>query len=312
MARKPRLHFPGACYYVQIKGYPNSSIFDKSEDYRYFLSLLKEGLQRFDHQVLGFCLLSGSAHIAIRVSSIELSRIMQNVTFRYTRWFNARYNRTGQLFHGRYKAVLVDPGEYLVDLVCYLTRLPLEDGMSVDNYPWSSYSAYQGKNCPIPVECDEILEVLSPRAGHARRKLKRLVEKSDVAVPDFTRGTGESRIVGDENFVRQVFKTTRKKSRRSISLEKICDTVCKHYKADIEELQVEGKDRRAAEIRSVIAWLVMELPDVSLTDLSQKVNRDASTLSNSIRRLKVKSEKDETLNKTLQKLGKRFRLAGFN
>lgn len=45
---------------------------------------------------------------------------MQNITFRYTRWINSRQKRTGPLFHGRFKAVIVDRDAYLVDLVRYI------------------------------------------------------------------------------------------------------------------------------------------------------------------------------------------------
>jgi len=50
---------------------------------------------------------------------------MQNLSFRHTRWINWRNNRTGHLFQGRYKAVLVDSGGYLLELMRYIHLNPV-------------------------------------------------------------------------------------------------------------------------------------------------------------------------------------------
>jgi len=35
-----------------------------------------------------FCLMSTHVHLAIQVAGVSLSRILQNLSFRYTRWIN--------------------------------------------------------------------------------------------------------------------------------------------------------------------------------------------------------------------------------
>ena len=64
-------------------------------------------------------------HLAIQVGDISLSRIMQNLSCRYTQWTNHRQRRTGHLFQGRYKAILVENDEYLMQLVAYLHLNPV-------------------------------------------------------------------------------------------------------------------------------------------------------------------------------------------
>ena len=53
----------------------------------------------------------------VQVGAIHLSRIMQNLSFRHTRRINARLKSTRHLFQGRYKAILVDGDNYLLQLV---------------------------------------------------------------------------------------------------------------------------------------------------------------------------------------------------
>lgn len=76
-------------------------------------------MPRFGYHIHAFCLMTNHIHLALQVSDI-LSRGMQNLSFRYTRWINWRKKRTGHLFQGRYKAVLIDSDDYLLELVRYI------------------------------------------------------------------------------------------------------------------------------------------------------------------------------------------------
>ncbi|NJN47149.1 MAG: transposase, partial [Candidatus Competibacteraceae bacterium] len=82
--------------------------------------LLQEGTARFGYQVHGFCLLDNHFHLLIQVGHIALSKLMQNLAFRYTRWVNRSQDRVGHLFQGRYRAILIDQDHYLLDLVRYI------------------------------------------------------------------------------------------------------------------------------------------------------------------------------------------------
>ena len=116
MSRKPRLYFPGALYHVLLRGNGGQAIFFEHTDYHHFFKLLAEGHARFDHRIHGFCLMNNHAHLAIQTGSQPLSPIMQNVTFRYTRWINKWQKRVGPLFQGRYKALLVDQERYMLSV----------------------------------------------------------------------------------------------------------------------------------------------------------------------------------------------------
>jgi putative transposase len=88
MARKPRIHLPGGLYHVTFRGYDGQPVFLNDEDrYRFYLLLL-EGTCRFGYRVHALCLMTNHIHLAIRVSDIPLSRAMQNLSFRFTRWIN--------------------------------------------------------------------------------------------------------------------------------------------------------------------------------------------------------------------------------
>src|SRR5438128_1261231 len=113
MARKPRIYFPGAVYHVMLRGNGGMRIFFLDEDREYFYFLIGEGIRRYKYEIHGFCLMSNHVHFLLRVGNVSLSKIIQNISFRYTRWINKREKRVGHLFQGRYKAILVDDESYL-------------------------------------------------------------------------------------------------------------------------------------------------------------------------------------------------------
>ncbi|MBJ6726008.1 transposase, partial [Geomesophilobacter sediminis] len=97
MARKHRLHYPGAYYHVILRGNAQQDIFFSDKDrYRFYL-LLQEGIERYGCSIHAFCLMTNHVHLLYQVDTIPFSRIIQNLSFRYARWVNWRRSRVGHL-----------------------------------------------------------------------------------------------------------------------------------------------------------------------------------------------------------------------
>jgi len=202
MARKPRVHYPAAVYHVILRGNGGQEIFFSDEDcFRYYL-LLQEGTERYGHQVHAFCLMTNHVHLAIQVREVGLARIMQNIAFRYTRWINGRHNRTGHLFQGRYKAVLIDANSYLLELTRYIHLSPVRSGMvrRPEDDSWSGHRAYLGLETILWLTTDWVLSLFSKRLSLARRAYTRFVHdgKHGAHQEEYHKGTEiDSRILGD-------------------------------------------------------------------------------------------------------------------
>ena len=108
MARKKCLHVQGDYYQVMIRGNGRDNIFMIDQDREAFSSLIAEGIERYQHRIHAFCWMSNHVHLLIEVGERPLSDIIQNVSFRYTRYLSRRLKRMGHLFQGRYKALLVN------------------------------------------------------------------------------------------------------------------------------------------------------------------------------------------------------------
>jgi REP element-mobilizing transposase RayT len=100
MARKPRIHISGGYYHVMLRGNGGVDVFFNEEDrYRFYL-LMQEGVERYGHRIHAFCLMSNHVHLVVQVGDVSLSRIMQNISFRYTHWFNGRQSEQAIFFRG--------------------------------------------------------------------------------------------------------------------------------------------------------------------------------------------------------------------
>ncbi len=170
MARKPRLHYPAALYHVMSRGNGGADIFFDDDDRYHFFLLLQQCVERYGCRICAFCLMENHVHLAAQVGTIPLSRIMQNLSFRYTCWVNRRRKQTGHLFQGRYKAIVVDLDSYLLQLTASLHLNPVRARMVVaaELYPWSSHESYLGEASIPWLSVEPVLSILSPKFAQAQ------------------------------------------------------------------------------------------------------------------------------------------------
>ncbi len=293
MARKPRLHYPGALYHVTLRGNAGQPIFFDDRDRTRFYLLLQEGTERFRYRLHAFCLMSNHVHLAIQVGDIALSRILQNVSFRYTRWVNARQNRSGHLFQGRYKAILVDGEAYVLELTRYIHLNPVRAGMvqKPNDYLWSGHQAYLGREVIPWLTTDWVLSQFSKREGLARKAYDRFIQdgmKGKYGKECHAGSRSDSRILGDDDFIDLVLGEENKTKQRRVSLDRIMHEVCKAFALKEGDLLISGKDRKLSEARGLAAWLVMEHGAGTLGELSGRTGLDITTLSSGAKRLQRK------------------------
>jgi len=150
MSRPLRIEFPGAVYHVTSRGDRQEDIFRDPEDRSAFLAILGHAMERFDAQVLAYCLMDNHYHLVLHTRQANLSRLMRHVNGVYTQDFNRRRGLVGHLLQGRFKAILVDRDAYLLTLCRYVERNPVAAKMvdSPGDWEWSSYRAHVGEASP--------------------------------------------------------------------------------------------------------------------------------------------------------------------
>jgi len=241
---------------------------------------------------------------------------VQSFSFRFTRWINRKQGRIGHLFQGRFKAVLVDAEKYLLELVRYIHLNPVRAGLVgvAEDYPWTGHKAYLGVEELPWLTSEGVLAQFSQNVDEARHCYRDFVEEGmgEGRRREFHSGTRGARcgnLLGDDRFVEELFGRLGKKYEPAVDVSDVIDEVCRFYKITKGALAASGKRRLTSEARAVAAWIVRELPEIKLMDLSRNVNRDVTSLSSSIERLLIRSERDTQLKTRLEKISKKYQIA---
>ncbi len=306
MARKQRIHLPGGLYHVMLRGNEGQNIFFIDDDRRYFEALVAEGIERFGHRVHAYCWMSNHVHLAIQVKVISLSKIIQNLSFRYTRYIHKRENRMGHLFQGRYKAILVDSDSYLPQLVRYIHLNPVRAALTTDpaQYSWSGHRAYLNRATCQWLTRDWVLSLFAKRENTAIKRYSQFVlegREQDGGV-DFQKGQAGGRVLGDELFIEKVLTGNRETHPRKVSLNNLVKRVCHHY--DLLEAEVLSPSRRrdCVFVRNVISFLWMNEYDRHLKEWADYCGKDLSSLSRNLTAFKASSLRDEISRQVIMKI----------
>ena len=307
MARKPRIHAPGATYHVILRGNARQDIFSDDQDRYRFYEILQKAHERFRFRVHAFCLMTNHVHLEIQVGEFPLSRIMQNIALRYTQWFNWRHKKSGHVFQGRYKAVMVDADAYLLELAAYIHLNPVRAGMTdqPENHRWSSHRAYLGKENLSWLETGFILSQFSTDEKKARTQFARFVGgRVNEGRRDEFHGvkTQDSRIFGDDRFVDIVLAEAESLPERKPDVHAVVAAVKTIYGLSDELLRSRGRERKSCEARGLAAWATLEISSGKLTELAKLLGRDSSTLTCAVRRMEKRREKDSSLVDKMERL----------
>ncbi len=309
MARKPRLHVPGGIYHVILRGNAGQDIFFARQDRSKFLLLTQEGVERYDCRIHAFCLMTNHVHLVIQVGHYPLAKIIQNLSFRYTRFINKRKKRMGHLFQGRYKAFLVDADTYLLELVRYIHNNPLRAKMAkdADTYPWTSHRVYSGAEELPWLTTELVLGQFSGEHASARKFYREFVGNgaAEGHRSDFYGGEADRRVIGDDSFIDAVLG--RSDIAKPPSLQAVTEKVCRNYGVTLQDLRGQGRSRKMAEVRGIICWLAQRFEAASVGEVAALFGRDLSTMSRSSgnidKKMRMSAEYGGKIKKILGRLG---------
>jgi REP-associated tyrosine transposase len=160
MTRAWRIEYEGALYHILSRGNEKGPIVFDDRDRKMFVNTIGQMSERFEIDIFAYVLMDNHYHLLFRTRRANLSKSMQWFGVTYTNRFNIRHARSGHLFQGRFKNIVVENDAYLLQLSYYIHRNPLRAGIvnRLEFYKWSSYRAYAyGQTIPQWLNTDFIL-----------------------------------------------------------------------------------------------------------------------------------------------------------
>lgn len=203
MARPLRIEYPNAVYHVTSRGNARNKIFLGDQDRENFLSVLDAVVKRYNWLCHAYCLMDNHYHLMIETPDANLSRGMRQLNGVYTQKYNWWHSKTGHIFQGRYKSILVDKENYLLELCRYVVLNPVRANMveKPEEWKWSSYGATAGlKTVPNYLTADWILGLFSNNKAEAQKRYRKFVREGIHTGSPWDDLQGQI-LLGEEGFI---------------------------------------------------------------------------------------------------------------
>jgi putative transposase len=175
MPRQARIDIPGVYQHVMARGIDGTRLFRTRKDYLKFIDILSDILvSAGDTFIMAWALMPNHFHLLIFMDKTPLSNIMSRLLTKYALYFNKRHGRKGHLFQNRYKSIVCQKDQYLLQLVKYIHLNPLKAKIvpslrDLDEYEFTGHKALLGKTTHPWQETAEVLKYFSSDALEYRR-----------------------------------------------------------------------------------------------------------------------------------------------
>jgi REP element-mobilizing transposase RayT len=307
MGRPLRITYSGAYYHVTARGNEKKDIFKSRRDREQFLSYLESSVTRYGAVIHAYCLMTNHYHLLVETPHANLPVIMRHINGAYTNYYNTKRKRAGHLFQGRYRAILIEADEYLLELSRYIHLNPVRAGVTAkpEEHPWSSYSDYIGaRQAPGWLRMDAVKGHLSDNKEYCR-----FVEEmpaKDYESPLLR--TVASTLLGGESFVQEIMEKhiDGKPVERDIPAIR---ELSKARKIAMIEENVRGVFGDARLEQKACIYLAHLYSGARLKELGEYFGKKESAISQGSRRFAAELANDGKLAKAVVSLEKKLKLS---
>jgi len=212
MSRPLRIEYPGAVYHVTSRGNEKKPVFKDEQDRENFLNTLQHVNKRCNWICHAYCLMTNHYHLLIETPDGDFSHGMRQLNGVFTQLVNKRHGRTGHLFQGRYKAILIQKDSHLLEVCRYVVLNPVRAKMTEtpEAYKWSSYPATTGRARSHPcLTADWVLGQFSRKRGKAEQEYREFVHWGIGQKTIWTAVRGQA-LLGEDDFVDKLTDHLRK------------------------------------------------------------------------------------------------------
>lgn len=314
MARSLRIEYEGAFYHVTSRGNEGRSIFFSKSDYQKFLDYLDAAQQKYRCLIHAYVLMTNHFHLLIETPLPNLNQVMHYLNGSYTNFVNQKRGHRGHLLQGRYKAILVDRDNYLLELSRYLHLNPVRAGIvkMPEDYPYSSYRAYISKTGEGTICRDLILRMISHDQSKAVTLYKTFVEKAiNIQIESPLKNIYGGVILGDQEFIRDTIHklegefiqkkgiSHRKEFKKQLDVREIIDSVSRSLEVSPNEI-FGGRNKF---IRDIAIYLIKRYTGLTNRQIGERLgNISDFAVAKIYQRVLEKMQKDEILEKKVTRV----------
>ena len=320
MPRQSRIDAPGALHHIIARGIGRRNIFDDDHDREQFLERLDTIIAQTQTCCFAWALIPNHFHLLLRTGEAPVATVMRRLLTGHAAAYNRRHRRSGHLFQNRYKSILCQKDNYLLELVRYIHLNPLRAKLVCDlrglaSYPYSGHRALVGKGDYPWQDTAYVLKQFGSTVTAARQKYREFVANgiSQGQRPDLIGGglirsmggweavkasrlakvfmKGDERILGDGDFVAQVLDAAQEAYQRKqglhaegIDTATVARQVADLLNIDENRVRAPGKNRLTVKARSLFCFWSVDLLGVSMSSLARQLGLSVTSVSQSVER----------------------------
>lgn len=307
MSRPLRIEFPGAFYHVTSRGNEGRMIFQSIRDREKYLSYLESAHDRYGAILHAYCLMGNHYHLLLETPRGNLSQVLHHINGAYTTYFNIKRGRSGHLFQGRFKGILVEKDAYCKELSRYIHLNPVRAGLAETpwEYRWSSYRCFIGKDRkPEWLKTELVLGDFGGPKESGFKRYREYVEREEIKELEspFKRVVA-STYLGSKEFIQRISEEYLEKSgidKRNVPALK--EVFRGPTLGEIEEsvLKAIGKDH--VLFKKMCVYLCHKHSGLTLNELGGYFGMNGGAVSQLSKRFKEMIEKDKEVRRTLGRI----------
>lgn len=307
--RPYRLRAENCLYHIMSRGDDRKRIYTMPSDYGKFLDYVMKAKERYQFCMYAYCLMVNHFHLLIETQLPNISEIMHYIKGSYTIYYNIRHRRTGHLFQGRFKSIVVDKDAYFLELTRYIHLNPVYAGIVPDPaaYRWSSYRGYLGRKDKY-IDKDEVKQYLGmPRGRYQRFVLGGIKQRKDPFENVYA-----GFLLGSVGFIKNKLRdleiqitsddvSFKKALREDVEVaEEIIEEVTKYYKTTIVE--IKESTNRPMCAKHVLVHVLRRLTGLSNREIGRYVGMRPSAVSRAGIMIERQLETDKSLKRVVDKI----------
>jgi REP element-mobilizing transposase RayT len=311
LARPLRIEFHNAFYHITSRGNERKAIFRTTKDREKFLNYLESAHDRYGAIIHVYCLMENHYHLLLETPRGNLSQILHHINGAYTTYFNMRHGRSGHLFQGRFKAILVEKDSYGQELSRYIHLNPVRAGLVKNplGYRWSSYQYFIGEQRePSWLTTGWILGYFGGSGGRVYRKYREFVEEGVTKrLENPLEKVVASTFLGGEEFIRKIWEERlggKKIDRRNIPFMR--EALRGPVPGEIEGVaaKVIGEDHPL--YWKICVYLSHQFSGRSLEEVGRHFGIKGAAVSQMSRRFRNTLQEDKKIEKLVESIKKKL------
>ncbi len=218
MPRFPRTYIKTIFFHIITQGINKSYIFERSEDIKFYLRMMKKLSKEQEVKILAYCVMNNHTHMLVKTNQTEkMSKFMQRLNTTYGIYYNQKYNRVGYVFRNRYKSEGIYNEKHLYNCVRYIYNNPVKAGIcsQAKEYQYSNYKELNSKYKEINenlIDEYSFIDIEDDNLRKSENVIKEILRKYNKNLDDIRKNKKELK-----EFI------TILKKKEGISLRKIAD-----------------------------------------------------------------------------------------